>query len=80
MNRQFEPGAVRVRFNCPIDKALGEAYWDDGSVSREIAQRMGFDPKANAYTWDCPELEKNKPPRKAPPIETTPLFKRDLRA
>jgi len=59
------------RFNCTIDKALGEAYWGDGKVKESIAKRMGLP------GYDCTEREKQRPPRKrrAPAIETTPLFK-----
>lgn len=72
-----DPDKPFHRFNCQIDKALGEAYWGDGQVSDEIANRMGLDPKSEAYTWQCPEREEQRPPRprKAPAIEQTPLFK-----
>lgn len=33
------------------------AYFDDGSVPKEIADRMGYEPDSQAYTWDCPERQ-----------------------
>jgi len=49
-------------FRCEIDKALGEASITDGTISAEIAERMGSDLVIGAdgkvefrYTWDCPE-------------------------
>lgn len=40
--------------DCEIDAAIGNALFGDGTVSAEIAARMGYsDPMAN--TWDCPE-------------------------
>jgi hypothetical protein len=42
---------------CEIAKALGEAYWDDGSVSKEIGDRMGYkDESPPAYVWQCGEV------------------------
>lgn len=46
------------QYRCDIDKALTVACVDDGSVSDDIARRMGY-PAAGplSYTWDCPERE-----------------------
>jgi hypothetical protein len=44
-------------FKCDIDEALFEAYFGDGTVSREIAERMGAIENEGAYTWKCPEVE-----------------------
>jgi len=42
---------------CEVVVALAAAWWDDGSVSAEIAQRMGHRGSEDAHTWDCPERE-----------------------
>lgn len=41
------------RSACDIDKALGEAFMTNGSVSEEIARRMGYSEGLNM--WVCPE-------------------------
>ena len=57
--------AAEYRGRCEIDGALGEAYFGDGRVSGEIADRMGYT-EAHAdtgsgrqfpWTWACPERE-----------------------
>lgn len=40
---------------CEIDDALGHAMWSDGSVSAEMAERMGYIGNEHRLTWDCPE-------------------------
>lgn len=40
---------------CPIQQALNEAWWGDGTVSEEIAQRMGLPGNELALVWPCPE-------------------------
>ncbi len=41
---------------CQIDEALGLAYMGGGTVTAEIAQRMGYeDVVPGPWTWDCPE-------------------------
>lgn len=40
---------------CAIADALQAAFWDDGSVSSEIARRMGLLDHDEDYCWDCPE-------------------------
>jgi hypothetical protein len=44
-------------FECDIDEALWEGYWGDGTVSMEIAERMGAIENEGAYIWQCPEVE-----------------------
>lgn len=41
---------------CAIDNAVGLAYIGSGSVTPEIAKRMGFE-GGGVYGWDCPERE-----------------------
>ncbi len=41
---------------CPIQRAVFEAYISDGTVSAEIAVRMGIDDDL-AYLWQCGEVE-----------------------
>lgn len=41
---------------CAIDNAISMAYLGNGTVSAEIAQRMGCTTSL-AYGWDCPERE-----------------------
>jgi hypothetical protein len=52
---------------CAIDYALLEAYFDDGSVSDEIAKRMGTPDDGRVYNWDCPEREEPPPEEPAKP-------------
>lgn len=40
--------------NCDIALALIFAYWDDGTVSQEIANRMGY--VKDKYVWQCTEV------------------------
>ena len=48
---------------CEIVDALAAARWDDGTVTAEIAERMGYldnsPPRAKGFTlaWDCPERQ-----------------------
>lgn len=43
---------------CDIDNAVGMAYIGSGSVTPEIAKRMGYSGEnEGAYGWDCPERE-----------------------
>lgn len=47
---------------CPITVAINEAYWGDGTVSEEIAERMGYldhsppRQKGFSYVWNCKEF------------------------
>ena len=45
-----EPGKL-----CPIDVAVSRAAIDDGTVSPEIAKRIGYKPMY--YSWECGEIE-----------------------
>lgn len=45
------------RFTCPIRDALFMAFWDDGRVTPEIAQRMGRQEHEMRYVWPCTEVE-----------------------
>ena len=42
---------------CDIYDAICAGYIGDGTVSREIAERMGLPGNECALTWDCPERE-----------------------
>ena len=43
---------------CVIDNAVGIAYIGSGSVTPEIAKRMGYTGEnEGAYGWDCPERD-----------------------
>lgn len=63
---RLAPRGEFAQYRCPIQKALGLAYWDSGDVSQKIADRMGYKPEENRYTWDCPERV---------PIETVTEFR-----
>lgn len=39
--------------SCKLYHAIADAACDDGSVTPEMAQRLGY--TSGAYTWDCPE-------------------------
>ncbi len=51
-----EPGGFE-NIICDIDRALSEAFWKDGSVSKEIAERMGYLDNKGYYCWMCPEVD-----------------------
>ena len=38
---------------CELDRALGDAQMDDGTVSREVADGLGFLDNRDRYTWPC---------------------------
>ena len=42
--------------DCEIFNALIEACCDDGTVSADIAQRMGYLDNKLAFQWKCPEV------------------------
>lgn len=42
---------------CDIEYALGEALIDDGTVSEDIAERMGHLKNRGRYGWPCGEVE-----------------------
>jgi hypothetical protein len=43
-------------FRCDIQKAIGEAFMTDGTVSKDIARRMGYTDHL-AYNWPCTEVD-----------------------
>jgi hypothetical protein len=43
-------------FRCEIQEAIAEAYMTDGTVSREVAARMGY-VDCRQFLWACPEAE-----------------------
>lgn len=45
--------------SCEIDDAISLAACGDGTVSAEIAKRMGY-ASPLAYCWECPEREGDK--------------------
>lgn len=55
----IETPASADEIQCEIDLALFMSSWDDGTISQEIADRMGYNNKED-YSWDCPELEKRE--------------------
>jgi hypothetical protein len=42
---------------CPIQYAVGSALFGDGTVSEDIAERMGFLKHKGRYGWPCNEVE-----------------------
>lgn len=42
---------------CEIDFEIGKAYLGDGSVSKDIANRIGFFDHQRSYVWKCPEVD-----------------------
>lgn len=48
---KFNP--ERFDGQCDLDEAIGLAYAGEGTVTEEVAQRMGF--AEGPVTWDCPE-------------------------
>jgi hypothetical protein len=44
------------KWKCEMEEALSAACMDDGTISREIAKRIGY--PGNYYSWDCPQREK----------------------
>lgn len=51
-----EPGSS----SCDLFEAICDAGADDGTVSAEIAARLGYSPIR--YVWRCPEFTKDVPP------------------
>lgn len=40
---------------CPIEYALAYACIDDGTITQEIADRMGYEHSTARYVWMCCE-------------------------
>ncbi len=53
---------------CPIQYALIAAMFDDGSVSDEIAERMGYAENKGHYNWRCKEFEDASQPPALKPL------------
>lgn len=47
-----EPGSSK----CPLFEAIHDAAADDGTVTLEVATRLGTSVDETRYTWRCPEL------------------------
>ena len=41
---------------CEIELSIGEAYFDDGRVGADIAERMGYTENKGRYVWPCNEV------------------------
>lgn len=48
---------IGVPPTCPIQIALDGALFDDGTVSKDIARRMGYLGHEGHYGWPCGEIE-----------------------
>jgi hypothetical protein len=48
-----------LRYHCDIEEALGLTSINDGSITKEIADRMGYDDPL-VYCWECPEKSKGE--------------------
>lgn len=55
--KQSDPEASFDKMSCEIERAIGEAYMSDGTVSQEMAKRMGYDGSPTGYVWQCGEWE-----------------------
>ncbi len=42
---------------CELQNALVYAYFDDGTISKKIAKRIGYFKNHGKYIWECPERE-----------------------
>jgi hypothetical protein len=47
--------------HCELFEAIHDAGADDGSVTPEIARRMGYKASELYYVWACPERTKTVP-------------------
>lgn len=55
---KYRPDETDEEKCCPIEYALSFAAIDDGSVTDEIARRMGYKPGPPFYyVWECTERE-----------------------
>jgi hypothetical protein len=43
-------------WHCDLEKLIDESYMDDGSVSADVARRMGEPDDCRVYNWRCPEF------------------------
>jgi hypothetical protein len=56
------------RYKCPLQKEIHRAYSGDGTISKECADRIGYEPLA--YGWWCPEKENVDQKRERKPSKT----------
>ena len=55
-NQPVKPGRYGTHLECELQEAISSASIDDGTVSREIADRTGY--VANRL-WRCKEFERD---------------------
>jgi hypothetical protein len=53
---------------CPLQLALMTACFGDGSVSDDIAERIGFTEHEGHYCWPCKELDDATRPQTIKPL------------
>lgn len=54
--KRIPENGTYLEYRCNIQRAIHEAQFGDGSVSAEIAARMGYTDPAE-YVWVCPEID-----------------------
>ncbi len=65
---------------CDLQEALSLAFWGDGSVSEDVAQRLGYLANKEAFGWRCSELRPIRPEAeyleslRPPPTRLAPLW------
>jgi hypothetical protein len=59
-------GEKAIRYKCVLQKAMHSAYWNDGTISKQEGDRIGFNLEANVYGWECPEREDPIPRERKP--------------
>lgn len=50
-------GFAPMEWRCVLQKAISFAAVDDGTVSEEVARRMGYLDNKGHHSWPCPEWE-----------------------
>ncbi len=56
LGRGSDPDVTLDDLVCELERAVTWACMDDGTVSREVADRIGATAAGvRALTWDCPE-------------------------
>jgi hypothetical protein len=74
------------RWSCELQRALGEAYLGDGSVSEDVARSIGYIGNEARHNWECPEATPIIPRAewaerlRPPPTRLAPLWLRARRA
>lgn len=56
-------------WRCDLEKAIDASFMGDGSVTDEIARRMGMPADCRVHNWRCPEFVA-APPRPAEPAKS----------